>query len=349
MVIPELWRRKMTEDILISIIIPVYNAEKYLAETLKSLTKQSYANLEIICIDDGSKDRSAEIIHIFQSEDSRIKYIKQENSGPGAARNNGISLAQGKYIVFQDSDDLLHNDAIRIMLEHAEKENADVCIVSYQTFSDSYAEDFPISDYQVEICTGDLPLQFEDYQTFRGHPWGKLYRSDIVKLLKFPDLRSGEDTFFNIDVMANCRKVVVIPVPLYGYRENAASLTHSVKHHRESIEAGEAISLHCIELFSQSKISEAAAVALLWRYGTNCIMLHTLLMMNNPSLASVERKELLKIVRESLQRIRESIPWKKHFISQKYRMIYYIAIFCRMAWIFRILFAFRSLVLKVKS
>ena len=167
-----------------------------------------------------------------------------------------------------------------------------------------------------------------------------------MKLLKFPDLRSGEDTFFNIDVMSNCRKVVVIPVPLYGYRENAASLTHSVKHHRESIEAGEAISLHCIELFSQSKISEAAAVALLWRYGTNCIMLHTLLMMNNPSLASVERKELLKIVRESLQRIRENIPWKNHFISQKYRFIYYITIRYRMKWVFFLLIQLRKFFLK---
>lgn len=341
----------MSEKILVSIIIPVYNAAKYLAETLESLLSQTYSHLEIICIDDGSKDNSAEIIRCFQDRDPRIKYLLQENSGPGAARNNGIKHAVGKYIVFQDSDDLLHRDAIRVMLEHAEKENADLCICSYQSFSDSsgYNIDLPILEYQIEICTGDLPLQFEDYQKFRGHPWGKLYRSSIVKQLKFPDLRSGEDTYFNIDVMAECSRVVVIPAPFYGYRENSASLTHSVKHHRESIEAGEAISLHCIELHSRSKISKEAAVALLQRYGTNCIILHTILMMNNPSLSKTERKDLFEKVIQSFRNIRNHLLWKGKLISRKYRMVYIFAIKLRMVGLLRILFILRSFVLKVRA
>lgn len=339
----------MTEDPLISIVVPVYNAEKYLTETLDSLSSQGYSNLEIICIDDGSTDGSAEVIRRFQMKDPRIRYIRQENSGPGAARNNGISNAAGKYVAFQDSDDLLHRDAVGIMLRHAEEENADLCIVSYRTFSTSFDAEFPIPEYQAEVCTGDLPLQFEDYQKFRGHPWGKLYRREVVKDLKFPDLLSGEDTYFNIDVMVECGKAVVIPVPLYGYRENAESLTHNAKHHRESIEAGEAISLHCIELYSRSRISEDAAVALLRRYGTNCIMLHTLLMMNNSSLLPEERRVLLKDVRGSLRRIKENVPWKRYFISGKYRIVYLTAICWRMEWLFGLLFALRNSILKVRA
>lgn len=340
----------MSENTLISIIIPVYNAEKYLAETLESLTAQSYPTLEIICVDDGSQDRSAEIITQFQTEDCRVKYIRQENAGPGAARNNGLRAVQGEYVIFQDADDLLCRDAVKLMLEEIENTQADLCVCSYKLFSDadSFDTERIFTPYEAEICTGDLPLQFEDYQKFRGHPWGKLYRSDIVKKLQFPDLRSGEDTYFNIDVMIKCSKVVILPLPLYGYRENSASLTHSKKHHCESIEAGEAISLHCIELFSKAEISEKAAIALLQRYGTNCIMLHTLLMLNNPSLKKSEQKELFEKIVVALRHIKSNIPWNSGFISDKYRLIYLMVITLRMRWICYILFQIRTVLVQVK-
>ena len=122
---------------LVSIIVPVFNAGRFLNKTLESLCGQDYWELEILCIDDGSKDDSADIIKSFEKKDQRVKYIPQANAGPGAARNHGIELSNGEYIVFQDADDLLHKQALSILVKMAEEYHADVTICGFQSCGDS--------------------------------------------------------------------------------------------------------------------------------------------------------------------------------------------------------------------
>ena len=112
----------------VSIIVPIYNTEKYLYECINSILKQNLTEIEIICINDGSSDNSENIIKNFQSKDSRIKYIKQQNQGLSAARNKGILESKSKYVMFVDSDDYIIKDCVNLSFETAEKYDADIVL-----------------------------------------------------------------------------------------------------------------------------------------------------------------------------------------------------------------------------
>ena len=312
---------------LVSIIVPVFNAGRFLNKTLESLCGQDYWELEILCIDDGSKDDSADIIKSFEKKDQRVKYIPQANAGPGAARNHGIELSNGEYIVFQDADDLLHKQALSILVKMAEEYHADVTICGFQSCGEDLSNakwDVPL-DAKPEIFTGDLPLAFQDSRKFRGHPWGKLYRRDVIGDIRFNDLRSGEDTYFNIDIAAHAKCMVVLPQTLYIYRQASASLTHQASHHEKTIEAGKAIGLHCIDLFQRGEISCQAMVALIRRYATNAICLHLLLMMDNTAISNTERKTLLAQACDSIVELRQATPFEANLFSRKYHWVYLTA------------------------
>jgi len=312
----------------VSFIVPVYNAVAHLRATLDSIIAQSYTKWEMLCVNDGSTDCSPQILADYASLDSKIKVINTQNAGPGAARNCGLDMAQGEYVVFQDCDDLLHPEMLRRLLDVAEEQYADVVICGFKSCSEDATDiqwDNNISTNKV-IYKGDLPKAFEDATRFRGHPWGKLYRRSTIGDIKFTDLRSGEDTFFNIDIAVRSQCMVIVPDELYMYRQASQSLTHQAQHHENSITAGNAISLHCLELFQHKKISANAALLLIRRYGTNCILLHLLLMMDNYSVISAKRHELLKIAAKNIKDIQAAWPMASSVISSKYRLVYYLAI-----------------------
>ena len=152
----------------VSVVVPVFNAEKYLRETLTSLYGQDYGKFEILCIDDGSTDDSRVIIKSFEAKDQRVKYVPQANAGPGAARNHGIELAVGEFIVFQDADDLLHSKTLSILVETAEKHQADVAICGFQSCREDLSDaDLKINlDVEPEVFTGDLAFAFQDSRKF---------------------------------------------------------------------------------------------------------------------------------------------------------------------------------------
>ena len=116
---------------LVSIIVPVYNAEKYLKKSIKSITSQTYKNIEIICIDDGSNDKSLEILHKFAGEDQRIRIIYKKNEGVSLARNTGLESAKGDFVLFVDSDDWIEKNLCETLLFYMEKKELDVVMCSY--------------------------------------------------------------------------------------------------------------------------------------------------------------------------------------------------------------------------
>ena len=115
---------------IISIIIPIYNVEKYLRQALDSLVNQVFTDFEVICVDDGSKDNSSNIIDEYRLKDSRFYKVSQKNSGAGIARNNGLKQAKGKYVLFLDADDYFEKDLLKVLYEQAELNNADISVCS---------------------------------------------------------------------------------------------------------------------------------------------------------------------------------------------------------------------------
>ena len=121
----------------VSIIVPVYNAQKYLSQCLDSLLNQTLKETEIICVDDGSADDSVDIINQYSSKDRRVKLIRQKNSYAGVARNNGLKQAAGEYVVFVDADDFFERDMLRSMYAQAKKDNAEICLCSGRIFNEA--------------------------------------------------------------------------------------------------------------------------------------------------------------------------------------------------------------------
>lgn len=223
---------------LISIVIPVYNAEKYLEETIRSVLRQSYPDFELILVDDGSRDKSAEIYGRYAEEDARIRIIRQENAGPAQARNNGVINARGKYLVFLDSDDLMHPKALEMMAEQMGVEGVDLAIGMYAVFydhQDPYA--CPARCYLSEDGTRVM-TQTEVAWLF-GEPktsllgvsiWGKMYRMDLIRKydIRFPDgISYEEDCCFNLQYYRHIRKAAALHATVNYYRQRANSITKS--------------------------------------------------------------------------------------------------------------------------
>ncbi|MCC8015955.1 MAG: glycosyltransferase, partial [Clostridiales bacterium] len=123
------------KNIKVSVIIPVYNSEKYLKQCLESVINQTLKEIEIICVDDGSTDNSLKILTALSEKDGRISVLRQQNLFAGAARNNGIKHAKGKYLVFWDSDDFFEAGALSALYKKCEKENADICLCGAYTYN----------------------------------------------------------------------------------------------------------------------------------------------------------------------------------------------------------------------
>lgn len=201
----------------VSIIVPVYNVEKYLDECIQSITKQTYTNIEIILVDDGSKDNSGVICDKYAELDNRISVFHIENGGVSNARNFGVGKAKGQWIQFVDSDDILINDATQILLENSE--NVDVVVCSYKTFP--LERDFKYLPYkQIFSSMQDTIRLFPTlYKNgFYNSPCNKLYRKEKIKQGFDKTLSLGEDLLFNLDFMKDCQGIAVIPNVLYKYR-----------------------------------------------------------------------------------------------------------------------------------
>ncbi|WP_353948977.1 glycosyltransferase family 2 protein [Sporolactobacillus sp. Y61] len=213
----------MNKKPLVSIIIPVYNAENYIKNCISSILNQSYKNFEVILIDDGSTDYSKRLCEEYAKKDARIKLYHQENSGPSTARNLGLHLATGKYIQFVDADDSLENDAIE-KLKVAVKPDVQLVICGYRKSSKTknITEDVhPVisGTYRTEDFYKYFGVLYKDLSIV--FPWNKLYLKEIINQFEIrfnPELKLGEDLLFNLDYLKHCRKINMISNEcLYNY------------------------------------------------------------------------------------------------------------------------------------
>lgn len=213
---------------LISIIIPMYNARAYISECMECVTKQTYRNIEVILVDDGSDDGSAALCKKYIEKDDRIRYFYKHNGGAASARNLGIIQASGKYLYFMDIDDVLEKDAIEVMLGIYQKHNVDLVISNVKhvgMYGDEISEWIETDTiFEKKESVHELVYAFaDDMKSYKMLycAWGKLYRADIMKensICFNEKIRTHEDNVFLIAYIACCSSIYYIGRCLYLYR-----------------------------------------------------------------------------------------------------------------------------------
>lgn len=211
----------------ISIIVPVYKIERYLRQCVDSILVQTYTNLEVILVNDGSPDNCGKIIDEYSLKDRRIIAIHKENGGISDARNAGIEVATGQYLGFIDSDDWIEPDMIELLYNNLIAQNADISLCSF-TFSYVNFERPLCDKRQLFILDSDQAIiQCLAGNAFTVASWGKLYKREIFSSIRYPIDKQYEDAFIIVDVMTEARVIVGDSIPKYHYRMRGSSTTNN--------------------------------------------------------------------------------------------------------------------------
>ena len=214
-----------TNECKISVIVPVYNAEKYLDRCIQSVLQQTYPNWELILIDDGSKDESGSIADQYKQTEDRIRVIHQQNAGVSTARNQGLDMATGNYIAFLDADDELTTDCLKKLIETAVENHAD--IVAGKCSSDRKSTN-PLGEITVWRGEEALKNALMD-NPFTYSAWAKLFRRECIGNTRFvPEIKINEDSYFIFQLVAKKPTFVGIEDEVYLYRENPDSASRAV-------------------------------------------------------------------------------------------------------------------------
>ena len=221
------------EDILVSVIVPVYKCEAFLPQCLDSILAQTHRNLEVLLVLDGETDGSPAICREFAGKDARVHVLQQPNSGVSVARNKGIEASSGKWLAFIDSDDWVDEDYIEVLLEAAEKSNCDIAICGYTIASQTHSRPCSFFRYNQHVfsdnekdrliinCLTSGEDAHEAGATNVGVPWSKLYRSSFIKEygVSFPPgLKNKQDAIFNLYAFWYSSLTVLMPGTGYHYR-----------------------------------------------------------------------------------------------------------------------------------
>lgn len=227
---------------MISVVVPVYNAEPTLAQCVDSILASTYKDFELLLVNDGSTDGSPELCREYCGRDSRVRLLNQENQGASVARNKGIECGRGEWVIFVDSDDSIFPDYLKMI---AEEETADLLIFDFVKIGQSEPDtargekeprriSVPLDSAENRAHLIDNLLRFRQltdggYTDLRA-PWAKAFRRSVLERgsIRFaPGLRVGEDALFNIEFYLTARSCKYIPVPAYWHRIHMSSITHS--------------------------------------------------------------------------------------------------------------------------
>ena len=223
----------MTE--LISVIVPIYNTEKYLVECVESIREQTYSNIEIILVDDGSTDASIEICDEFSKKDSRVRVFHKENEGSAVAKNFGIQQSKGEYIILVDSDDTVSDKMIEVLYTHIKEKNADIAIGNYYIYDESdknlyfYVtdKDFSVEELAIQEIMNRQAGAWQFNSSAFILPTFKLIKKELFKEVQFSNGRRFDDeaTMHRFYLLAS--KIIFINDNLYRYRQRSGSIMRS--------------------------------------------------------------------------------------------------------------------------
>lgn len=281
---------------VISVIVPIYNAETYLKRCIESLLNQTYSNMEIILIDDGSTDNSLKICEEYSAKDIRIKVFSKKNSGPSDTRNYGLKKASGKYISFIDSDDWVEPKFYEYLYNLInEYDNTDIACVQYTTSDDNIIEK---RENKRLLEEKEILIDYFCNNNIMTCLWNKLYRIETIKDIFFDTEvgNYGEDVLFLCKVFCKTKKLIYSNMEMYHYNVQNSSITRSyldIKKVKSCIKAHE-IQIDCIrtrfnsDKFLDEKTLEKLAEVLLFFYG---------------QIEKDTSKDVIKTIREKIKEI----------------------------------------------
>ena len=293
---------KMKKE-LVSIIVPIYNMEKYIGRTIDSLLKQTYKNIQIICVDDGSTDNSMKILSEYHDE--RIIIVRKENGGVASARNYGLRCVEGNYIAFVDPDDWVEPEFIATLIKQFTSWDIDISCVPFNYAYDDHVEEYKYK-MRKQILSGINALTLLcDGKYLTNHLCNKMYRTYMFSNIRFEEGRKYEDIFVMHQLFMKAKKISISDETMYHYYVRPASITHE----------------------DGSKNAADIAIAFISAYDSLSYPFHKFLTLNKCAWASYQvlylyNKNLFS--KNDLMRIRNF--WKKHreivFLGKKYFLMY---------------------------
>lgn len=211
----------------ISVIIPVYNVEKYLNQCIDSVLGQTYRDLEIILVNDGSTDRSPEICEAYKNKDSRIKLIHKENGGLSDARNAGLQIATGDLVSFVDSDDFIsinfYSKLTKLLID-TDSDITECCFIKFKTIADLESQVKETDETKVEIFEANEGLKGYLSESLNVVVWNKIYKKELLKDVLFPVNKLHEDVYWTYKIIAKAKRIAKIPDEMYYYRQHQESI-----------------------------------------------------------------------------------------------------------------------------
>ena len=304
---------------LVSIVVPVYNVEKYLDKCIESILNQTYKNLEIILVDDGSKDNCGKKCDEWAKKDDRIKVIHKENGGLSDARNVGIDYAKGEYISFVDSDDFIDKDMIEILIDGVNKNDCGIGICGYYRTYTNREE--IVDDTKNKIVMNNIKAidQMNTFGNYDVSAWGKIFDINLMRKYKFPVGKLSEDWFIMYKIFYDTNKIFYDARPKYHYVQRAGGISkNNPKINYDSIEAAE----ECLNFIEKNcpEIKENAII----NYCIACIGVY-----NSCILYNREDEEVFFNIKKNIKIIMKSknIAFKKKiqfWILVKLRNVYKI-------------------------
>lgn len=209
---------------IVSVIVPVYKVEQYIHRAVDSILKQTYKHLDIILVDDGSPDRCGMICDEYAMTDSRVRVIHKNNGGLSSARNSGLEIAVGEYVIFVDSDDFIHPHMVERLLSVAKKENCDIVQCRFFRFDSNIPKEL-LYDKEQLISRYDALDRIDDAVYMAA--WNKIYKKELFADIRFPERKIHEDVGCTYKLFFASERIAVISDELYGYYVNPDSITTS--------------------------------------------------------------------------------------------------------------------------
>ena len=293
---------------LVSIIIPVYNSERHLSSCLESAIGQSYKNIEIILVDDGSTDNSGMMCDEYARKDKRIKVIHKKNSGPSSARNAGIESARGEFIFFLDADDYIKRGAINLLVENYYQTKADIVIGDFKKIKNGFIEDrkdilFSSDQLLAKkdiVNYARLYLKKPNKHLLFAFSWGRLFTTSIIKdhnILFNNDLHTFEDVAFNFDYLNHTNKIIFLKDIIYNHAiyDNFSSATMIVSDNPRKL-FGFIAALASINNFLKNNIADEKIEKEIWHAHTTLTIIQLIRICGQ--INDNNRKDIVKFVQE---------------------------------------------------
>lgn len=290
----------------VSIIIPVYNVKEYLTKCVESVCNQSYGNLEIIIVDDGSNDGSDKVCNQLAKKDNRIKVIHKKNGGLSSARNVGIENATGELIAFIDSDDFISQNMIEQLVTCLQKTNASIACCNYKYYkSEKHQKLHKVRAKSLEIYNSKEAIRklfYDDYYKFFA--WNKIYDIKLFDDIRYPNGKLFEDITTSYKLFSKCEKIVFLSEPLYFYRIREGSITRT--HYDERVWDLK----WAIDSIRQSTSDKEILIGCL---------LYELFLINNLMISNLAYKQEFKTFKINFMALRQSV-FKSNLLSTKRKL-----------------------------